>query len=155
MNTQCLASSNLVRTNQTSIANFNTVFGVVVDRASESTFGERFAFARWWETGHVRSETDAQFAAAIRYAKGTVSGWRGLKDAPPTDTCQAIAARTGVDVGWLSHGERSAAPAPPAFAHWLEVHRKSQVPSRAKGEGQKVGTRQAAQRKGGRGKRAG
>lgn len=91
---------------------------------SSSTFGERFSFARWYEAGHIRDETDEQFAAAVGRTKGAASQWRRAKEPPPADICRAIAARAGVDPGWLMLGERSQAPHPQGFTRWLEVQRE-------------------------------
>jgi transcriptional regulator with XRE-family HTH domain len=98
------------------------------DKKSGSTFGERFAFARWWQAGHLRDESDSDFATAVGRDKATVSGWRRLIKPPPADACRAIADRTGVDAGWLTHGELSQAPEPDEFRQWLDVQRRSHTP---------------------------
>lgn len=90
---------------------------------ADSTFGERFAFARWYETGRVRNETDAEFGEAIYRSKGAVSQWRKSEIPPPQPICAAIAERTGVDLGWLMAGEKSHAPEPEGFARWLATYR--------------------------------
>lgn len=90
-----------------------------------STFGERFAFARWWQTGNSLDETDGDFVAALGYrSKATASNWRAMESPLPTDVCRAIGKRTGVNSDWLELGERSSAPAPIQFAKWLRAYRK-------------------------------
>jgi transcriptional regulator with XRE-family HTH domain len=42
-----------------------------------------------------------------------VSKWEAGLQVPAPDVIEAIAALAGVDPGWISHGEKSAAPAPP------------------------------------------
>ncbi|HKW09740.1 MAG TPA: hypothetical protein VJO33_05125 [Gemmatimonadaceae bacterium] len=92
-----------------------------------SSFGERFAFARWYQSGHVRHETDRQFAKGVGRTQGAVSLWRKAVEPPPREICAVIAARCGVDAGWLIAGDLSQAPTPPGFAEWLGIYRKGAV----------------------------
>jgi transcriptional regulator with XRE-family HTH domain len=50
---------------------------------------------------------DTAFSAAA------VSRWEAGSQIPSADVIEAIAAVTGTDPGWISHGDRSAAPLPP------------------------------------------
>lgn len=80
-----------------------------------STFGQRFEFARDYQTVNGIKERDTDFAKAIGVSNGLVSGWKTAEQAPPVERCLAIAERCGVDPGWLAFGEKSKAPAPPGF----------------------------------------
>lgn len=80
-----------------------------------STFGQRFEFARDYQSVHGVKERDTEFAKAIGVSNGLVSGWRVADQPPPTDRCLAIAERCRVDPGWLAFGEKSRAPAPMGF----------------------------------------
>lgn len=92
-------------------------------KTAASTFGERFAFARWWQSGHVRHESDQQFGAGVGRTKGAVSQWRKAKEPPPVEITVAIAQRTGSDAAWLLG--LPDAPAPDGFAEWLAIYRRS------------------------------
>lgn len=96
----------------------------------KSTWGERFAFARWWQTGTVLVETDKDFVEALGYnAKSTASNWRNSETAPK-GVSERVAKRTGVDPTWLELGERGTGEEPALFAKWLRVQRKArQEPS--------------------------
>jgi hypothetical protein len=90
---------------------------------ARSTFGERFGFARWWQTGTRIDETDAQFVRALGYtSKATASNWRRMAEAPDGVSAE-IARRTGLNADWIELGERGAAPEPPMFRRWLKAYR--------------------------------
>jgi transcriptional regulator with XRE-family HTH domain len=107
------------------------LFHVAHKGNSGSTFGERFSFARWYQSGHVRHETDNQFAEAVGRDKSTVSQWRKAKEPPPREITVAIAERTGVEAAWLLALPGSSAPL--GFEGWLAVYRKSAAPVSKKG----------------------
>lgn len=46
------------------------------------------------------------------FTAAAVSRWEAGAQVPSTEVIEAIAALTQIDPGWLSHGEKSAAPAP-------------------------------------------
>jgi hypothetical protein len=99
-----------------------------VQRQSRSDFGERVAFARWWQSGSSLDETDGQFASALGYrSPATVAMWRQRAEALPEETCAAIAKRTGVDARWLQLGADGASIEPPLFAKWLKAYRRGQA----------------------------
>jgi transcriptional regulator with XRE-family HTH domain len=50
------------------------------------------------------------------FSAAAVSRWESGLQAPTLEIIEAIAALTGTDPGWISHGPRSAAPAPRAGA---------------------------------------
>lgn len=90
---------------------------------ADSTFGERFAFARWWQTGMVLAETDDAFGAAIGLAQGTVSGLKKVASYNEATRGRAIAQRTGVPFDWLMWEDGDA---PELFERFLTVHREWQ-----------------------------
>lgn len=92
---------------------------------ANSTFGERFAFARWWRMGMVhRDLTDGDLARALRLTGGTVSQWRERETAPPQGKVEQLAKLCGVDFYWLFHGERGGqVPAPDLFPQFVAVYR--------------------------------
>ncbi|MDQ3996695.1 MAG: helix-turn-helix domain-containing protein [Gemmatimonadota bacterium] len=47
------------------------------------------------------------------FSAAAVSRWEAGSQVPSADVIEAIAAVTGTDPGWISHGDRSAAPPPP------------------------------------------
>ena len=55
------------------------------------------------------------------FTGAAVSRWETGTQVPSTDVVEAIAALSHTDPGWISHGERSAAPRP--RAHDVEVGR--------------------------------
>lgn len=83
-----------------------------------SDFAERFEFARIHQAFHGRRENDAEFAKAIGVVAGSITEYKSLLDPPPHRRILAIAARCGVDPGWLAYGEDCATPAPAGFAAW-------------------------------------
>src|SRR5919199_374541 len=46
------------------------------------------------------------------FSAAAVSRWEAGVQVPTPDVIEAIAALSGTDPGWISHGEKSAAPAP-------------------------------------------
>jgi transcriptional regulator with XRE-family HTH domain len=94
-----------------------------------STFGERFTFARLFQSMHRVNETDQDFAEAVGRSKGTVSQWRKAREAPGPDVCLRIADRTGLDASWLLLGERASTAAPEPFPAWLERQRRGAPPA--------------------------
>jgi transcriptional regulator with XRE-family HTH domain len=51
---------------------------------------------------------------AAPFAATAVSKWEAGLQTPAPEVIEAVAELSGVDPGWISHGERSAAPAPRA-----------------------------------------
>lgn len=49
---------------------------------------------------------------ATPFSAAAVSRWEAGTQVPSAEVIEAIAAVTGTDPGWISHGERSAAPPP-------------------------------------------
>lgn len=68
--------------------------------------GRRVSLAELGQLVAARMGRSTPFSAAA------VSRWQTGAQVPGLDVIQAIGAVSGVDPGWLSHGERSAAPAP-------------------------------------------
>jgi hypothetical protein len=91
---------------------------------ADSTFGERFTFARLWQSMHHAHEQDADFAKGIGKSKGAVSGYRRQRKPPPAETVSVMAPRMGVDAGWLTFGKTGA---PDGFAEWLERLREDAI----------------------------
>jgi transcriptional regulator with XRE-family HTH domain len=54
-----------------------------------------------------------QLGRGTPFSAAAVSRWEAGTQVPSTDVIEAIAAVTGTDPGWISHGDRSAAPPPP------------------------------------------
>ncbi len=46
------------------------------------------------------------------FTAGAVSRWENGTQAPTPEVIEAIATLTSIDPGWISHGEKSAAPSP-------------------------------------------
>ena len=55
-----------------------------------------------------------QMGRGTPFTAGAVSRWHNGAQAPTPEVIEAIAALTGIDPGWISHGEKSAAPSPRA-----------------------------------------
>jgi transcriptional regulator with XRE-family HTH domain len=70
------------------------------------TVGRKVTLAEFGELVAKQLGREAPFSAAA------VSRWEAGTQIPSTEVIEAIAAITGTDPGWISHGERSAAPAP-------------------------------------------
>lgn len=75
-----------------------------------------------------RKVTLAEFGAMIAEEMGrdapftgaAVSRWESGAQTPTPQIIEAIAALTRMDPGWISHGERSAAPRPPRIGRTSE-----------------------------------
>jgi transcriptional regulator with XRE-family HTH domain len=69
--------------------------------------GRKVTLAEFGELVAKHLGRDTPFSAAA------VSRWEAGSQIPSADVIEAIAAVTGTDPGWISHGDRSAAPPPP------------------------------------------
>ena len=69
--------------------------------------GRKVTLAEFGELVAKHLGRDTAFSAAA------VSRWEAGSQIPSADVIEAIAAVTGTDPGWISHGDRSAAPPPP------------------------------------------
>ena len=69
--------------------------------------GRKVTLAEFGELVANHLGRDTPFSAAA------VSRWEAGSQIPSADVIEAIAAVTGTDPGWISHGDRSAAPPPP------------------------------------------
>jgi transcriptional regulator with XRE-family HTH domain len=61
------------------------------------------------ELGHLIAE---RLARKTPFAATAVSKWEAGLQMPGPEVIEAIAELSGVDPGWISHGEKSAAPGP-------------------------------------------
>jgi transcriptional regulator with XRE-family HTH domain len=68
--------------------------------------GRKVTLAEFGKLVAVQLGRNAPFSAAA------VSRWEAGTQIPSADVIEAIAAVTRTDPGWISHGDRSAAPAP-------------------------------------------
>ncbi len=68
--------------------------------------GRRVPLAEFGRLIAERMRREAPFAATA------VSKWEAGLQLPTPDVIEAIAELSGLDPGWISHGEKSAAPAP-------------------------------------------
>jgi transcriptional regulator with XRE-family HTH domain len=68
--------------------------------------GRKVTLAEFGEMVAAAMARDVPFSAAA------VSRWEKGTKVPGTQVIEAIAAVTGVDPGWLSHGDKTAAPRP-------------------------------------------
>ena len=68
--------------------------------------GRRVTLAEFGELIAKESGRDLPFTAAA------VSRWESGLQIPNPDIIEAIGRLTGIDPGWLSHGDKTAAPAP-------------------------------------------
>jgi transcriptional regulator with XRE-family HTH domain len=69
--------------------------------------GRKVTLAEFGELVAKRMGRDAPFTAAA------VSRWEAGVQMPSPEVIEAIAALTRTDPGWISHGEKTAAPGPP------------------------------------------
>ena len=69
--------------------------------------GRRVTMAEFGRLVAERLGRKAPFAATA------VSKWESGLQVPAPEVIEAIAELSGVDPGWISHGEKSAAPGPP------------------------------------------
>ena len=72
--------------------------------------GRKVTLAEFGELVAKHLGREAAFSAAA------VSRWEAGSQIPSADVIEAIAAVTGTDPGWISHGDRSAAPPPPRLS---------------------------------------
>jgi transcriptional regulator with XRE-family HTH domain len=86
--------------------------------------GRKVTLAEFGQMVAKRMRRAAPFSAAA------VSRWEAGGQIPSPDVIEAIAAITGTDPGWISHGARSAAPAPPAAVPARGPARKVEAPRR-------------------------
>ena len=75
-----------------------------------SRLGRKVTLAAFGEMIAQQMKRDAPFTAAA------VSRWENGTQAPAPEVIEAIAAVTHTDPGWISHGDRTAAPGPRAVA---------------------------------------
>jgi transcriptional regulator with XRE-family HTH domain len=92
-----------------------------VKKLMRSTLGQRVFLAHLQLSYRLgRRVTLAEFGRLIaeRLGRGTpfaataVSKWEAGLQVPAPEVIEAIAELSGVDPGWISHGEKSAAPGP-------------------------------------------
>ncbi len=69
--------------------------------------GRKVTLAEFGELVAKHLGRDTPFSAAA------VSRWEAGSQIPSADVIEAIGAVTGTDPGWISHGDRTAAPPPP------------------------------------------
>jgi transcriptional regulator with XRE-family HTH domain len=70
------------------------------------TVGRKVTLAEFGELVAKQLGRETPFSAAA------VSRWEAGTQIPSSDVIEAIAAVSGTDPGWISHGDRSAAPPP-------------------------------------------
>lgn len=101
--------------------------------------GERLRGAREahdWTQGDVAER--ARKLSSLGLSQGRISSFeRGA--AVPVDAAQVLARVLGIDPGWLSHGESSAAPAPA----WWQAPEVVRTSGSRKGRGGAPGSRRA------------
>jgi transcriptional regulator with XRE-family HTH domain len=68
--------------------------------------GRRVTLAEFGELIATQMGRDAPFTPAA------VSRWESGAQVPALEVIEAVGALTGTDPGWISHGEKSAAPPP-------------------------------------------
>lgn len=98
------------------------------------TFGERFSFARWWQSLVRLDENDAEFGRAVGRSSTLIGDYRRSVHTPNSGVWPDAAERLGVDVQWLT-GKRSEPPADwidrelfvSLFHRWIETARKAQT----------------------------
>jgi transcriptional regulator with XRE-family HTH domain len=87
-----------------------------------STLGRRLFLAHLQLSYRLgRRVTMAEFGRLVAerlgrkgpFAATAVSKWESGLQVPAPEVIEAIAELSGVDPGWISHGEKSAAPGPP------------------------------------------
>jgi transcriptional regulator with XRE-family HTH domain len=81
--------------------------------------GRKITLAELGEMVAKKMRRPAPFSAAA------VSRWEAGGQIPSPEVIEAIAAVTGTDPGWISHGARSAAPAPPRVPPSRSATRKA------------------------------
>lgn len=88
-----------------------------------STFAERLEFARDRQRLLGTWVADQALAAEIGVSRSQFSDDKNREVAPSAERTLALARICGVDPGWLSFGEDTAAPAPDGFSTWFENRR--------------------------------
>jgi transcriptional regulator with XRE-family HTH domain len=84
--------------------------------------GRRVSNAEFGELVAKQMRRGTPFTAAA------VSRWESGTQVPSVEAIEAIAALTGTDPGWISHGERSAAPAPRHWGEQVQAKSADQIP---------------------------
>ena len=59
-----------------------------------------------------------QMGRESAFTAAAVSRWENGTQVPAPEVIEAIAALTHTDPGWISHGDKTAAPSPPAGGLW-------------------------------------
>ena len=81
--------------------------------------GRRVPLAEFGAMIATEMGRDTPFTAAA------VSRWESGTQVPGADVIEAIARLTGVDPGWISHGEKTAAPPPPRSGEYPRFESRS------------------------------
>ena len=74
-----------------------------------------------------------QLGKETPFSSAAVSRWESGDQAPGAEVIEAIAAVTHTDPGWISHGEKSAAPPPPRSGEFPRYEDRRQGQRRGKG----------------------
>ena len=69
-----------------------------------------------------------QMGRATPFTGAAVSRWESGGQTPTPQIIEAIAALTHMDPGWISHGDRSAAPRPPRLERARETDARPKEP---------------------------
>jgi transcriptional regulator with XRE-family HTH domain len=114
-----------------------------VKRLMRSTLGRRVFLAHLQLSYRLgRRITLAEFGRLIAerlgretpFAATAVSKWEAGLQVPAPEVIEAIAELTGVDPGWISHGEKSAAPRPELQPTKLPSEEPQRSPSGSTGK---------------------
>jgi transcriptional regulator with XRE-family HTH domain len=115
-----------------------------VKKLMRSTLGRRVFFAHLQLSYRLgRRVTLAEFGRLIAerlgrkapFATTAVSKWEAGLQIPAPEVIEAIAELSGVDPGWISHGEKSAAPGPPLPpVEPPPLHEATPEPARGRGK---------------------
>jgi transcriptional regulator with XRE-family HTH domain len=94
--------------------------------------GRRITLAEFGRLIAERLRRESPFAATA------VSRWEAGLQIPAPEVIEAIAELSGVDPGWISHGEKSAAPGPqmPGATSGAEPEPRPSEPGRSRGKAQ-------------------
>jgi transcriptional regulator with XRE-family HTH domain len=113
-------------------------FSESVKMLMRSTLGRRVFLAHLQLSYRLgRRVTLAEFGRRIAerlgrktpFAATAVSRWEAGLQIPAPEVIEAIAELSGVDPGWISHGEKSAAPGPQLLPTELPTPDPTQLPS--------------------------
>jgi transcriptional regulator with XRE-family HTH domain len=108
-----------------------------------STLGRRLFLAHLQLSYRLgRRVTLAEFGRLIAkrlgrkrpFAATAVSKWEIGVQVPAPEVIEAVAELSGVDPGWISHGEKSAAPRPPLFPVEPPLPEAAPEPARGRGK---------------------